>query len=151
MKRNEHTTVILVHSNELHPISPKPRWNPLNKHTKHTYTTNVLEPYKNLDTLAEKHYFSTHSSRNPINKSLQSHFYKEWNMKRIHLIEDAEIYLRPVEQIAYTVAAPLTKPWSQPRTSTLLICKIFQEHMLILCKSLILCCKTCFLNCMIHF
>jgi len=26
------------------------------------------------------------------------------------MIEDAEISLRPVEQIAYTVAAPLTKP-----------------------------------------
>jgi len=31
-------------------------------------------------------------------------------MKRIHLIEDAEIYLKPVEKIAQTVAAPLTKP-----------------------------------------
>jgi len=31
-------------------------------------------------------------------------------MKRIHLIEDAEICLKPVEQIAQTVAAPLTKP-----------------------------------------
>ena len=31
-------------------------------------------------------------------------------MKRIQMIEDAEISLRPVEQIAYTVAAPLTKP-----------------------------------------
>jgi len=31
-------------------------------------------------------------------------------MKRIHLIEDAEICLGPVEQIAHTVVAPLTKP-----------------------------------------
>jgi len=31
-------------------------------------------------------------------------------MKQINLIEDAKICLRPVEQIAHTVAAPLTKP-----------------------------------------
>ena len=53
MKRNEHTTVILVHSNELRPVSPNPRWNPLNKRTKHTYTITVLEPYKKLGTLAK--------------------------------------------------------------------------------------------------
>jgi len=77
MRRNEHTTVILVHSNELHPVSPNPRWNPLNKRTKHTYRATVLEPYKNLGTLAEKTLFQhTHSLRNPIKKSLQSHFYK---------------------------------------------------------------------------
>jgi len=49
-------------------------------------------------------------------------------MKRIHLIEDAEICLRPVEQIAHIVAAPLTKPWNQTRTNTLLIFEIFQEQ-----------------------
>jgi len=31
-------------------------------------------------------------------------------MKRIHLIEDAEICLRPAEEIAHTVATPLTQP-----------------------------------------
>ena len=47
-----------------------------------------------MTSLAEKHYSSTHnSSKNPIKKSLQPHFYKEWNMKRIHLIEDAEILM----------------------------------------------------------
>jgi len=40
--------------------------------------TTVLEPYKNMTNLAEKHYSSTHnSSRNLIKKSLQPHFYKE--------------------------------------------------------------------------
>jgi len=59
-------------------------------------------------------------------------------VKRIHLIEDAEIFLKPVEDIAKTVAAPLTKLWNQTRTSTLLIFEIFQEQMLIPCKTLIL-------------
>jgi len=37
--------------------------------------TTILEPYKNMAHLAEKHYSNTHnSSRNPIKKSLQPHF-----------------------------------------------------------------------------
>jgi len=40
-------------------------------------------------------------------------------MKQIHLIENAEICLRPIEQIAHTVTTPLTKPYNQPRTNTL--------------------------------
>ena len=42
------------------------------------YKTTVLEPYKNMAHLAEKHYSSTHnSSRNPIKKSLTITLYKE--------------------------------------------------------------------------
>ena len=82
MKRNEHTTVILVHSNELHSISPNPRWNPLNKRTKHTYTAKVLEPYKKLDTLAEKHYSSTHTLQETLSRRVYNHTLQEievWN------------------------------------------------------------------------
>ena len=111
IKRNEHTTVILVHSNELHPVSPNPRWNPLNK----TYQTHLHNHcswtlQETWHTCWKTLFQHIHSSRNPIKKSLQSHFYKKWNMKRIHLIEDAKICLRLVEQIAQTVATPLTKP-----------------------------------------
>jgi len=90
--------------------SPNPRWNSLNHNSKHLQKTIVLEPYKNMTYFAEKHYSSTYnSSRNPIKKSLQPHFTRNWSMKRIHLIENAEICLRLVEQIAHTVTAPLTK------------------------------------------
>jgi len=45
---------------------------------KNTYTTTVLEPYKNLAHLAEKPYSNTNnSSRNPIKKSLTITLYKE--------------------------------------------------------------------------
>ena len=40
--------------------SPKPRWNSLNHNSNNTNPT-VLETYKNLGTLAEKTYFSTHT------------------------------------------------------------------------------------------
>ena len=131
--------------------SPKARWNSLkhnlNKHKSHCSWTLQELRYTCWKTLFQH----THSSRNPIKKSLQPHFYRKWNVKRIHLIEDAEICLKPVEQIAKTVAAPLTKLWNQTRTSTLMIFEIFQEQMLILCKTLILLCKTCFLSCMIDY
>jgi len=77
MKRNEHTIVILVHSNELHPVSPNPRLNPLKKRTKHTYTTTVLEPYKNLGTLVEKHYFSTHTLHETLSRRAYNHTIQE--------------------------------------------------------------------------
>jgi len=89
MKRNEHTTVILVHSNEWHPVSPNPKWNPLNKMYQTHLHSHCSWTYKKLGTLAEKHYFSTHI---------------------LQETEDVEIYLRPVEQITQTVATPLTKP-----------------------------------------
>ena len=82
MKRNEHTTVILVHSNELHPVSPNLRWNPLNKRIKHTYTATVLEPYKNLGSLAEKHYFSTHTLQETLSRRVYNHTFTRneiWN------------------------------------------------------------------------
>jgi len=49
MKRNEHTTVILVHSNELHPVSPNPRWIPLKKNVPNTLTQPLfLNPTRKL-------------------------------------------------------------------------------------------------------
>ena len=51
----------------------------------------------------------THSSRKPIKKSVQPNYYKEWKVKRLHLIEDTKICLKPVGKIARTVAAPHTK------------------------------------------
>ena len=68
-------------------------------------------------------------------------------MKRLHLIEDAEICLKLVEQIARTVAAPHTKLLEPKKNKHFVIFKIIEEQMLILCKLSILCCKTCFLNC----
>jgi len=56
-------------------------------------------------------------------------------VKRLHLIEDAEICLKPVEQIARTLAAPLTKLLEPNKNKHFLIFKIFEEQMLILCKS----------------
>jgi len=51
--------------------STKPQFKTITK-------TIVLEPYKNMAHLAEKHYSSTHnSSRNPIKKSLTITLYKE--------------------------------------------------------------------------
>ena len=53
----EHNEIILVHSNELHAVSPNPRWNPLKHYDTHSNTHN--------------------SSRNPIKKSLTITLYKE--------------------------------------------------------------------------
>jgi len=118
--------------------SPNPRWNSLNhnskKHKHHCSWTLLV------------HYFSTYTLREILSRRVYNHTFTRnemWNEYSIN----AEICLKPVEQIAWTT--PLTKLWNQTRTSTLLIFEIFQEQMLILCKSLILWCKTCFLNCMI--
>jgi len=80
----------------------------------------------------------THSSRKPIKKSVQPNFYKKRKVKRLHLIEDAEICLKPVEQIARTVAAPHTKLLEPNKNKHFVIFEIFEEKMLIPCKSLIL-------------
>ena len=68
-------------------------------------------------------------------------------MKRLHLIEDTKICLKPVGKIARTVAAPHTKLLEPTKNKHFVIFEIFEEQMLILCKLLILCCKTCFLKC----
>ena len=73
----EHTTIILVHSNELHAVSPNLRWNPLNKRIKHTYTATVLEPYKKLGTLAAKHHSSTHTLQKDYQEEITTTFYKK--------------------------------------------------------------------------
>ena len=109
-------------------FSPKPRWNSLNhnsnKHISHCSWT--LQELRN--TCWKTLFQHTHSSRNPIKKSVQPNFYKKRNVKRLHLIEDAEIFLKPVELIAKTVAAPLTKLWNQTRTSTFWFSKSFQNR-----------------------
>jgi len=78
-------------------VSPNPRWNPLNKCTKHTYTATVLEPYKNLDTLAEKHYFSTHTLQETLSRLVYNHNFTRNEIWNEYTLEDAEICLRPVE------------------------------------------------------
>jgi len=46
-------------------------------------------------------------------------------MKQLHLIENAEICLKPVEQIARTVATPLTKLLEPNKNKHFLIFEIF--------------------------
>ena len=129
--------------------SPKPRWNSLN-HNSNKHKSHCSWNLQELRYTCWKNLFQhTHSSRNPIKKSVQPNFYKKWKVKRLHLIEDAEICLKPVEQIARTVATPHTKLLEPNKNKHFVIFEIFEEQMLILCKLLILCCKTCFLKCMI--
>ena len=52
------------------------------KCTKHTYTTTILEPYKKLGTLVEKHYLSTHTLQETLPRRVYNHTFtrKEiWN------------------------------------------------------------------------
>ena len=68
-------------------------------------------------------------------------------MKRLHLIEDTKICLKPVGKIARTVAAPHTKLLEPNQERALCdFFEIFEEQMLILCKLLILCCQNLFLQ-----
>jgi len=52
-----------------------------------------------------------HRFQETLSRRVYNHtFTRIGNMKQIHLMENAKICLRLVEQIAHTVAAPLTKP-----------------------------------------
>jgi len=57
-----------------------------------------------------KNLISAHTLfKKPYQEDCTIKLLKKRNVKRLHLIEDAEICLKPVEQIAKTVATPLTK------------------------------------------
>ena len=103
--------VILVHSTELHPVFTKTRWKSL-KHSTTKYNSHCSWNLQELRYSCWKNLFQhthTHSSRTPIKKSVQPNYYKKWKVKRLHLIEDTKICLKPVGKIARTVAAPHTK------------------------------------------
>ena len=107
----EHNEIILVHSNELHPVSPNPRWNPLKHSSKqlHYHCSWTLQEH---GTPCWKTLFQhTQLFKKPYQEEFYNHTLQRkerWN--EYTWKENAENWLRPVKQIAHTVTAPPTKP-----------------------------------------
>jgi len=143
----EHKAIILVHSNELHPLSPNPRWNPLTNESKHLHN-HCSWTLQELGTPCWKTLFQhTQLFKKPYKE--ESYNYTLQRIKRWNeyiWYENAEICLRPVEQNAHNDNTSNQALEPSKNKHSFCFWKTFKNSCLFNEKIPSLCCKTCFLN-----